>query len=162
MIAVTILAFVYVPLNLATSIFGMNLSELNGSGQELWVFLTTAVIALVITGVSWFLIEEVYNYLRWQRSYDNRMRQKRGHDPRVRLTIGARMSMLALLWKYEHKNWLWRSGAWWRILTNNSSQLSEPTQADELNACEYVLKHMMDIRYDSEHAFKPDTIYEWK
>ena len=34
LIATTILAFVYVSLNLATSRFGMNLSELNGSGKK--------------------------------------------------------------------------------------------------------------------------------
>ena len=65
-IAVTILAFVYVPLNLATSIFGMNLSELNGSGKRLWVFLATAIIAVLIAGTSWFLLEEGNNYRNWQ------------------------------------------------------------------------------------------------
>ena len=50
LIAVTVLPFVYVPLNLATSIFGMNLSELNGSGKNIWVFLCTAIVALLTTG----------------------------------------------------------------------------------------------------------------
>ena len=70
-IAVTVLAFVYVPLNLATSIFGMNLSELNGSGKNIWVFLCTATVALLTTGVSWFVLKEVNNYLRWRRGIHN-------------------------------------------------------------------------------------------
>ena len=70
MIAVTVLAFVYVPLNLATSIFGMNLSELNGSGKKLWVFLATAVIAVQIAGTSWFLLEEGNIYRHWEMGRD--------------------------------------------------------------------------------------------
>ena len=66
-IAVTFRAFVYVPLNLATSISGMNLRELNGSGKSLCVFLCTATIALLTTGALWLVLEEVKNYLRWRR-----------------------------------------------------------------------------------------------
>lgn len=35
---VTVLALVYVPVNLATSVFGMNLQQLNGNGQTLEIF----------------------------------------------------------------------------------------------------------------------------
>lgn len=42
----------------------MNLRELNGNGTHLWVFFTTAITALIITGSTWFLIEQVNGYRR--------------------------------------------------------------------------------------------------
>lgn len=56
--AVTILAFVYVPLNMATSIFGMNIQELNQSGHKVWMFVLTAVLALLVTAGGWFLVDQ--------------------------------------------------------------------------------------------------------
>lgn len=61
---VTILAFVYVPLNLASSIYGMNIQQLNGSGQSVWVFVVTAVVALLITAGTWYLSEATNTYRR--------------------------------------------------------------------------------------------------
>lgn len=58
-ISVTVLAFVYVPLNLATSIFGMNLQQLNNNGQQIWVFIITAVAAILVTAGLWFCFEHV-------------------------------------------------------------------------------------------------------
>ena len=101
-IAVTILAFVYVPLNLATSIFGMNLSELNGSGKNLWVFLTTAVVALVITATTWFLIEEVNLYLIWRRNARHQYISTNG------------IGIAAWLFKSKRKGWMTTSDFWSR------------------------------------------------
>ena len=56
--AVTILAFLYVPLNMATSIFGMNIQELNQSGHKVWMFVLTAVLALLVTAGGWFLVDQ--------------------------------------------------------------------------------------------------------
>lgn len=56
LVSVTILAFIYVPINLATFIFGMNIQQLNGNGQNLWVFFTTAIIGLIVTGGSWLSV----------------------------------------------------------------------------------------------------------
>ena len=57
LIAFTLLAFIYIPLNLAMSIFGMDLSELNGSGKNIWVILCQAIVALLTTGALWFVLE---------------------------------------------------------------------------------------------------------
>lgn len=54
------MAFVYVPINLATSIFGMNLQQLNQSGQNIWLFVITALICLLVTAF-FCLVIEVYN-----------------------------------------------------------------------------------------------------
>ncbi|KAI1760746.1 hypothetical protein GGR53DRAFT_64597 [Hypoxylon sp. FL1150] len=46
---VTVLAIFFVPTSLGTSIFGMNINELNGNGQALWVFITTIALIVVVT-----------------------------------------------------------------------------------------------------------------
>ncbi len=155
--AVTVLAFVYVPLNLAASIFGMNLSELNGSGKGLSVFLTTAVIALLVTGALWFLLEEVNNYLRCRTLK---------HAPRKRFTIGSRIGMLAWLQKH-HPKWMWKSGVWWRILIDSDSRVRSPAKVSGLSACEVISKYgppataramWVDVMIE---PFIIDERYEW-
>ncbi len=76
-ISVTILAFVYVPINLATSIFGMNLQELNQSGQTIGSFLVTALVSLLVTDFMWFCLGE-YN-----RVMKNRRREGIGPQSRT-------------------------------------------------------------------------------
>ncbi len=52
---VTILAFIFIPTTLASSVFGMNVQEINNTGKSIWTF---AVTALSLTGVAvtaWFL-----------------------------------------------------------------------------------------------------------
>ena len=63
----TVLAFFYIPLNLATSVFGMNIQQLNHSGTSIGVFLATAGILLFITGVSWLFLEGVQDARVWLR-----------------------------------------------------------------------------------------------
>lgn len=47
----TALATVYLPLSLATSVFGMNLQEMNGSGPKIWIFVIVCAVLLVLTSV---------------------------------------------------------------------------------------------------------------
>ena len=47
-ILVTFLAFIFVPFSLATSVFGMNIQELNQEGQGIRAFIVTGVIIFVI------------------------------------------------------------------------------------------------------------------
>lgn len=128
MAAVTILAFVYVPLNLATSIFGMNIYQLNGSGQNLSIFLATALIALFVTGGAWYLIEQVNSYRKWRET-----RLKKDDCKPTKYTLMTRINMLVwLLWS-PHRYWMIEKGIWWRLLTNSSSRLclkSEPYRRD--------------------------------
>lgn len=118
--AVTILAFVYVPLNLATSIFGMNIQELNQNGQQFWVFMTTAVTVLIITTGSWFFLEQVNNYKTWTRGIlDGEPKRRSG----AKYTLAARVAMLVWLVLNGHKSWMQTSGAWWRILVNDRTSV---------------------------------------
>lgn len=52
----TALATIYLSLSLATSVFGMNLSEMTGTGPKLWVFATTCVALLLLTGLVVLLV----------------------------------------------------------------------------------------------------------
>ena len=92
----TILAFVYVPLNLVTSIFGMNIQQLNSNGQQLYVFVITALLALLITFGIWLGIEFRSGYVQWVPQ--NQTRAESGsHEPnRGRKDYGI-ISRLAIL-----------------------------------------------------------------
>lgn len=43
----TILAFLYLPISLAGTIFGMNVQQINDTGPSIWIFLATTVILVV-------------------------------------------------------------------------------------------------------------------
>ena len=114
---VTILAFIYVPLNLASSIFGMNIQQLNDSGQSLKTFLVTAVVILLLTGGLWLCIAEVNGYLSW--SQRPRRMALEWSLPRPAYNIAVRVRLL--IWLYRHGHWTWArtTKAWWYILVNS-------------------------------------------
>lgn len=56
----TQLAFIFIPLNLVTSIFGMNIMEINGSPVRAWVCVVVLFVAIACT-VSLLMV-----YDRWQ------------------------------------------------------------------------------------------------
>ena len=95
--AVTILAFIYVPINLATSVFGMNLQELNQNGQRFWSFIVTAIIALLITGFVWLSLE-LYNVVR-EHKYRMKRMWAETEEPKPR--IGVRVAILLGLIKED-------------------------------------------------------------
>ena len=159
MLVVTILAFVYVPLNLATSIFGMNIEQLNGSGQRLSVFITTAVVTLAVTGGSWFVIEQVNSYRKWRKRSRDAL-----YDGKTQFALAVRLAMLVFLISDGHSKWMWKSGAWWRILINDRSLLTGSFGAmiddGSFTACEYVSKH--SIRRSDQHwYFDEDDPIKW-
>lgn len=85
------MAFVYVPINLATSIFGMNLQQLNQSGQNTWLFVTTALICLLVTAFFW-LATEVYNSVVDYKSKGITYYTSDGHI-KSKLTIAVRVAV---------------------------------------------------------------------
>ncbi|KAI4195183.1 MAG: hypothetical protein LQ350_007357 [Teloschistes chrysophthalmus] len=69
----TTLAFIFIPTSLASSIFGMNVQEINSTGKPIWTFILTAILltsaAVVTWFVTWFmsfLIQEL-SPRQWQR-----------------------------------------------------------------------------------------------
>ena len=153
LIAVTVLAFVYVPLNLATSIFGMNLSELNGSGKNIWAFLCTATVALLTTGALWLVLEEVNSYLRWRRGI---------HNVKERFALGQRIGMLVWLQQHGHTGWMWESDAWWRLLISSSSRAWSPMEVEGLSACDIVSKYGLHGSHTAFNPFECRNKYEWR
>lgn len=117
---VTVLAFIYVPLNLATSIFGMNIYQLNESGQSFWVFLITALVAMLVTVSAWYLTEQVNSYRKW---YEANIRNgERPTSPeQAPLPLMMRINMLISLSLSSHKHGSIKKSIWWRLLTNSSS-----------------------------------------
>ena len=152
-IAVTVLAFVYVPLNLATSIFGMNLSELNGSGKNIWVFLCTATVALLTTGALWYVLKEINNYLRWRKGL---------HYVKDGFTLGPRIGMLVWLQQHGHTGWMWESGAWWRLLINSDSREWCPIEVGGRSACEIVSIYGVHGSHSAFDLFERRNKYTWK
>lgn len=135
-VKVTVLAFVYVPLNLATSIFGMNIQQLNGSGQKLWVFFTTAVAALLITGGSWLIPN--LKAVVW---YRKRAAAKKADDEKFNSEeygLLLRMTLLVWLLRGGFKLWMWESGAWAAILTNSKTHCYGGADVEIMTACDYV------------------------
>lgn len=51
----TILAFVFVPISLSTSIFGMNVQEINSSGHDVWIFVVTTIVLVGLALAAWGL-----------------------------------------------------------------------------------------------------------
>lgn len=136
----TILAFIYVPLNLATSIFGMNIQQLNGSGQNLWAFFTTAAIVLFVTGGSWLCLNLLASHkaLAW---YNERAAATRTRDKEAIIWdygLLLRITMLVWLVRNGHTFWMWKSGACIAILMNSNVLGHTTSKKDIDTACDYV------------------------
>lgn len=150
---VTILAFVYVPLNLATSIFGMNIEQLNESGKSLWIFILTAFIALIVTGGIWLLIKWWNEFRSW---YIQRPDLYQGVETSS-YSIGERVAMIVWLWRNGHQTWMRGKGAWWAILWNDRKPIVDSMQIGEprMSASEYVSRYSqpMDTRKDIRRRY---------
>lgn len=48
------LAFIFVPISLASSICGMSVQEINATGHSIWIFVGLAVVMLAVANVAWF------------------------------------------------------------------------------------------------------------
>ena len=141
MLLVTILAFIYVPLNLATSIFGMNLQQLNQNGQRLWVFVVTAVLALAVTAILWLCFEQVNRMRTWvhQIETEDDDDDLDANDPSY--TLSERLTMLLILVRDGHAFWTYKSRAWICILRNSyqGSTFSDEAENHDLTSIYYRL-----------------------
>ena len=119
---VTILAFIYAPLNTVTSIYGMNIEQINNSGHSIGVFITTAVIVFVTTAISWLTIEEINRTRTWHKENTRPDRAKSDFlDNNNQFTIGVRLSMIWWLIIHGHLTWAWKSKSLSRIRINSGS-----------------------------------------
>lgn len=148
---VTVLAFVYIPLNIATSVFGMNLQQLNGSGQSLVDFVLTALLALIITGWTWYAIEVFNGYRIWQ---EGRGQQPTGKEPSPNYSVAERIGMIVWLVRNGHGSWTRTTGAWWRISLNNSKPFGANGDS-EMPAGDLVSKYSTNGQGKSLQYYKP-------
>ncbi|KAF2786191.1 hypothetical protein K505DRAFT_399794 [Melanomma pulvis-pyrius CBS 109.77] len=70
--SVTMLAFIFVPVSLASSIYGMNIQQINESGHSITAFVATAIILLIVTILFWGISASIAAYRnrrisRWTR-----------------------------------------------------------------------------------------------
>ena len=112
----TVLAFFYIPLNLATSVFGMNLQQLNGSGTSIGAFLGTAAILIFVTGISWLVFQGVQDALMLVRQSEEEKHSVSCRNPGLFLRLG----LIWLLCRNGLSVWMIRTGAGWCLLTNSS------------------------------------------
>ncbi len=52
---VTILAFIFLPTSLTSSVFVMNVQEINNTGKSIWIFMVTAILLTSAAVTAWFL-----------------------------------------------------------------------------------------------------------
>lgn len=143
----TILAFVYVPLNLATSIFGMNIQQLNNNGQPIWVFAVTAIIAFLLTFSVWLSVTQTLHYLTWHQQMNECTKMgtpwpERGKHYR----FVVRVAILIMLLFKGNGRWAYITRAWIRILTNERVGAGRKCELkfdreDKFNnktACDYI------------------------
>ncbi|KAI0892570.1 hypothetical protein F4806DRAFT_235606 [Annulohypoxylon nitens] len=71
---VTVLAIFFVPISLSTSIFGMNINELNESGQSIWVFIVSTVMIVGATMMIWGFMYQFQKYNSLPRSGDSELK----------------------------------------------------------------------------------------
>ena len=150
----------------------MNLQQLNESGQNVWVFVITAVLALLLTSAVWMAIVIYREYRQWRDQMKASPEDdwaKRGRQ----YSFVIRAAILSLILKEGYIRWLWISGAWIRILTNEriKSDRADKLKAQlrtgddiiknearlnfrDQTACDYVCQHIR--RKTREHYFSID------
>ena len=156
---VTILAFIYVPLNLATSIFGMNIQQLNESGKSLWVFLLTALVTLAVTGCLWLLIELLNGYQNWKRGRPKLSQNKTTSS----YSMGERVAMIVWLLRHHHISWMKKTGAWWRIMANDRARyikLEAESEGLFMSVCDYVSLYSRPIDENAENSWQIKAAFD--
>lgn len=125
----------------------MNLQQLNGSGKNVRYFVATALVALIITGGSWWLAEQ-WNTLRaWRNrnpwSYEGPVTLKSYPHIKPDYSILVRAAMLTWLVTHGHWSWLIQSRAGWCTLTNSASGCKTVNSCHSgLSAGDYLSKYI--------------------
>ena len=128
----------------------MNIQQLNGSGQKIWVFFTTAIAMLLMTGGSWLCFNRLATHeaIEWyqQRSkvgvMDATGAYREGENWEKRdYGFLLRVAMLIWLVRNGRRTWMWNSGAWIAIAMNSNARGETRSVADESAACHYVSTH---------------------
>lgn len=125
----------YIPLNLATSIFGMNIQQLNQSGQQIQAFIITALVSTAIAGMIWLVVTRINHAREWLCTGE----ETRNENGLPSYNIEIRLVMLYFFMfhsdrkqRYYPQNpaarrWVFRSNAWFYILLNSPAYCIWPS-----------------------------------
>lgn len=121
----------------------MNIQQLNQNGQNIWVFLITAVVALLVTGSSWFLSNAVYRTISWYKKLAARSVESEVKGPNREYDFPHRVAMLIWLARRGETAWMLKTGAGLAILINSKTMSRGPAYIIEgrlvaLAACDFV------------------------
>ena len=142
----------------------MNLQQLNSNGQQIWVFIITAVTAILVTAGLWFCFELINDYKAWQERKQGGILWENYH-PKPKYFFAARLMMFFWLVKNGHVSWMLKAGAWWRILVNDKTRLQDeyvPNQhllhtigLNGMTACDYVMVFGILRKPGNDPNFEP-------
>ncbi|KAI1278577.1 hypothetical protein F5Y07DRAFT_360410 [Xylaria sp. FL0933] len=104
---ITVLAIFFVPISLSTSVFGMNIYELNDSGQSLWVFILTTASIVTATMTIWGIMYQFQKFNSLPKNLYNE------GEPWT-----TRFKCLLQLVSHGHILWAWKSGILISLLTD--------------------------------------------
>ncbi|KAI1084916.1 hypothetical protein F5B20DRAFT_523670 [Whalleya microplaca] len=120
---ITVLAIFFVPISLSTSIFGMNIHELNENGQSLWVFIVTTASIVAVAMMIWGFMYQFQKYNSLPRN-NSRSEFK---------SWQTRLGHLLQLAFRGHIIWAWKSGILFSLLTDGRvAFLRSCTECDAL------------------------------
>ena len=127
-VAVTIIAFVFLPISLATSIFGMNVQQINNTGKEIWVFIVTAVLLTCLAIGTWALSTL---FLEGRKRWLSRDRDD--HDVLKKLQIVIDLVLTGRTW------WMIQTGVLYGLLINE-----QYTRQSKLLVIDYTMPYYLD------------------
>ncbi|KAI0182622.1 hypothetical protein EV127DRAFT_487922 [Xylaria flabelliformis] len=104
---ITVLAIFFVPISLSTSVFGMNIYELNENGQPIWVFILTTILIVAATMILWGFMYQFQKYNSQPKDI-----RKEGKN------WWTRSATLCQLVFQGHITWAWKSGILVSLLTD--------------------------------------------
>ncbi|KAF2729757.1 hypothetical protein EJ04DRAFT_62911 [Polyplosphaeria fusca] len=98
-ILLTFLAFVFLPISLASSIYGMNVQQINQTGHHIGVFVATAFLLLLTTFGLW-LVSAAFVAVR--ASLSDKYEEKQRNNPVQRLTLRDKIFLVgqSLRWPF--------------------------------------------------------------
>ena len=152
----------------------MNLQQLNQSGQQLHTFVITALVSMVITGVTWLCIARINHARQWIRDPS----QTKDNKGRPSYNIEIRLAILYsfvfgsqdrdTVDRHAAVRWLFKSKAWLHILFNSPAHSNAMTylssgmgfvDGDRWIASELVVDYIVRGIYWDDHL--TEARWDW-
>ena len=139
----------FIPLSLATSIFGMNIQELNDSGQPIWVFVLTAAGILLLALCTWGMFYQWTKYIHAPHLTDSEM-SAFAHEAEAQVYFWRRVALALWLLSHGHLVWSWRSGIFFSLFTKGKRGFK--TTCDEFDKWCTCPKYidLCELNYEDE------------